>query len=29
MSVKKRMNRMSVAATDFALRSVGGKTHRG
>ncbi len=27
MSVRKRASRMSLAAADFAMRSVGGKTH--
>ena len=29
MSVRKRASRMSVLASDFAVRSVGGKAHRG
>jgi hypothetical protein len=29
MSVRKRASRMSVLASDFAMRSVGGKAHRG
>lgn len=27
MSVRKRASRMSMAATDFAIRSMGGKAH--
>lgn len=27
MSVRKRASRMSMAATDFAMRSMGGKAH--